>query len=963
MLEQAVREDLQLPGDEHVELDDIQQVRSLELTEAQITDLTGLENFDNLTSLDLTNNKITDITPLAELGQLDSLILEDNNIEDLSPLEDLPAITDFNVRENEIRSLEPLAEWIYLENLNVRENRIEDLSPLAGLETLEDLNLRYNEITSIEPIVGLPRLRERLYVEGNPIEDGMALSPVYDAIGDIDIPRPEYELSFSEEGGVYTDPLAVHMETAGEPEGTIRYTLDGSEVDEEAPEYTGGSIDVDESATLRARFYADNGEESFEEANAYLIDEPSELPIISIATDEQNLFNDEYGIYVDGIFHDPDAENPNLTGNYMQSGQEWERPVYMQMFEPDGEIALSQEAGIRIHGGASRSLDRKSLRFYARTDYQEDNRFRHDLFGSEERDVFNRFILRNSGQDWNDTLFRDAMMQSLVEGLNVETQLYRPVKLYVNGENWGIYNIRERYDNHYFRFAHDVSENDLDLLENNAEVVEGSNLDYNSIFEYIEENGAADSEHYEVIRNHIDMENFIDYNIAQIYFDNTDWPRNNVNVWRERPNGKWRWAIFDTDFGFNLPGAIGSTSHDMLSRASDENAGWSTFLLRSLLENDDFQAKFVNRFAHYMNTLFTEERVANQINEMQAAIEPEIEEHIDHWGEPESYEAWEDEVQVLRDFGSDRVNYVRAHLLQHFDLQGLVTMTVEEVNIDEWAIAGTDASQLSEGWSGIYYTETTIPIEFDKEDNVSITSSDENVATATDNGEIILDEEGTSTVIYTDQNENPLLTLSFEVEHIPQHEDFIETGTELALESINDSTWASSNEEVIQVSEDGELSSMDAGEATVTAHNESGEVIYLHHFKVIEGSNRTIHADNNALIYEGSWEESNLDEHSQSLAYYSNQTGDSVTFTFQGTGFQWYGYKGTGQGMAEIYIDHELVDTVDSYSNDSAFQELIYEIDDLEEDIYTVEIIVSEDANEAAQNQNVHIDHFETLGE
>ncbi|GAK02568.1 hypothetical protein JCM19037_812 [Geomicrobium sp. JCM 19037] len=129
------------------------------------------------------------------------------------------------------------------------------------------------------------------------------------------------------------------------------------------------------------------------------------------------------------------------------------------------------------------------------------------------------------------------MMQELVSDLNMETQLSQPTNLYVNGENWGVFNIRERFDNHYFRFAHDVEEEDLDLLEGNGEVVEGGNRDYRALIDYVDTKDMEKDEHFTVVSNQMDMDNFLDYYIAQIYFGNMDWPQNNVNMWRERLKG------------------------------------------------------------------------------------------------------------------------------------------------------------------------------------------------------------------------------------------------------------------------------------------------------------------------------------------------------------------------------------------------------------------------------------------
>jgi hypothetical protein len=181
------------------------------------------------------------------------------------------------------------------------------------------------------------------------------------------------------------------------------------------------------------------------------------LPVVSIATDSLHLFDYDTGIFVPGSItimggpeDDKKKDEPHLFGNYVQRGVEWERPASFELFETSGERALAQDIGIRVHGGRSRSLPLKSLRLYARSEYGE-NRFYYPVFPDLPYREYNRLILRNSGQDFfsRSTMFRDGFMQTLVRDLNLDTQAYRPSVVFINGEYWGIMNIRERYDEDY----------------------------------------------------------------------------------------------------------------------------------------------------------------------------------------------------------------------------------------------------------------------------------------------------------------------------------------------------------------------------------------------------------------------------------------------------------------------------------------------------------------------------------
>ncbi|GAK07197.1 CotH kinase family protein [Geomicrobium sp. JCM 19038] len=281
-------------------------------------------------------------------------------------------------------------------------------------------------------------------------------------------------------------------------------------------------------------------EETSEHANSYFINETSYLPIVSISTDANNLFDDQQGIYVSGIYSN--TENPLYSGNFMQRGREWERPIFLQLFDKDGNSTFTQHAGVRIHAETDSSIDRKSLRLYARDDYGE-ARFQYPFFGPDERKQFNRLVLHNGNQDWNRTLLHDPLIHELTKDSHFETQRSQSVNVYLNGEYWGIYHLRERYDSHYFRFAEQVLEEDLDLLEGDGTAIEGNNVDYKQLLAYIREYGASSNESYRYIATQIDIDSFIDFYITQIYAANTEWIDGNLYYWRERPYGKWRLAF------------------------------------------------------------------------------------------------------------------------------------------------------------------------------------------------------------------------------------------------------------------------------------------------------------------------------------------------------------------------------------------------------------------------------------
>ena len=434
------------------------------------------------------------------------------------------------------------------------------------------------------------------------------------------------------------------------------------------------------------------------------------LPIISLVTNPENLFDYFTGIFMKGkVMSDWLSENPGAVvdggtpGNYNQRGIEWEREATITFFEPDGTVGFIQNVGIRTFGGWSRSYRHKPLRVIARKRYDHSGTIEYPVFpeltkrGNPEEPLtsFKQLLLRSSGNDWEYTLFRDAMMQSLVAGLGVDTQSYKPCILFINGEFWGIYNIRETFDEYFINTNYNVEFDDIVILEG-VSYEDGMGLYYGqegdvesfqSIIDFVRTHDMSLPENYEYVADQIDVDNFIVYHAAQIYYANTDWPGNNVKVWRKRTektdpdappghDGRWRWLLFDTDFGFGLYSIHSTVSHRTLKFATTPdgepwpNPDWSTVLLRSLLTNEEFKTKFIAKFVDLLNSRFHPDYVTKRIVEMRDVIAPVMQEHLDRWMiNNGSMDAWKAQTSALISFGLDRVRFVTRDLRDYFGLE------------------------------------------------------------------------------------------------------------------------------------------------------------------------------------------------------------------------------------------------------------------------------------------------------
>jgi len=532
--------------------------------------------------------------------------------------------------------------------------------------------------------------------------------------------------ALSHESGFYTSNIFVTISPAV-PGAQIRYTIDGSTPTNSSTLYSSALLmtnrtsqpngismiptnDLDpndmvyregwkppqgqvaKANIIRARsFFAGESVGDVISATYFVFPEGIDqysMPIFSIMGNPVDFFSDETGIYVKG--------NNN---NYFQSGDSWERPVYLQMWEADGELVLSQGAGVRLHGNTTRSRARKSLRLYAKSEYGE-SWFNHRLFPDKPVQRYKRFILRNGGNDWSEAIFRDDFMTSLIRSSNTDVQYSRPAIVFLNGEYWGVHMIRDRFDERYVETHYGIEEDDMTMIDNNAiydRGVESGVAHYEALINYIKTRNMTVPANWAHVQQQMDVNSFIDHFASNVYFGNTDWPGNNQKMWRKNavysptaPNGHdglWRWMTYDTDFGYGLnffyvPGVNnGPTFNSMalISTISNNwpNYAWSTEIFRALSINSEFKGIFVNRMQDLLNTAFNPDHAVQRIAEIKNQFDPEMDEHIARWGWPLSKAAWTNEVQRMVTYGLARRDHVRNHLQAHF---GLETSAILRVN-------------------------------------------------------------------------------------------------------------------------------------------------------------------------------------------------------------------------------------------------------------------------------------------
>jgi hypothetical protein len=547
-------------------------------------------------------------------------------------------------------------------------------------------------------------------------------------------------MSRSFKSNIYSSPILIR-DRSGE---TNQISWISSTYNSNPTYFPGGP--VEKAVVVKARAVKDGALSSEVVSHTYFVrsggQNPYALPVISLSAQEDELFGFNRGIYVAGAdFENWRSANPSQSAdggrpaNYHREGDEWEYPAGFEYFESNGTRVLGQNVGYRIHGGWSRSNAQKSLRIYARNNYGQPY-LNHSFFSDQPYESYKRIVLRNSGNDNYSTMFRDAFIQEMVKHMNFETQAYQPAVMFLNGEYWGIHNIRERYDKYYLARRFDVDPEQVDILENNMETDEGDRDHYTETMDFIRQNDMKSPEAYQYIQTRIDVSSYIDYMLSQIYMVNADWPGNNIKYWRAKTpgyipaagpgkDGRWRWMMYDTDFGFGLYSTSDynrnmMTFSTLANGTSWPNPDWSTYLFRRMLENESFREAFVVRFCDQLNTALRPEVVREIINRMKAVIEPEIGRHIQRWRSPGSIMAWTNNVANMLLFANQRPYYARLHLRQFFGLMADYSLTVDVSGPEhghvivntiplEEKTAGVDVNPYP--WQGTYFIGLPLRLE------------------------------------------------------------------------------------------------------------------------------------------------------------------------------------------------------------------------------------------------------------
>lgn len=499
--------------------------------------------------------------------------------------------------------------------------------------------------------------------------------------------------AFTLEPGQYFSTSYVEMTI---PEGTqVFYTTDGSTPTQNANPYHGERLELNFTTVIRAKAFSTGTiKPSDTLTGTFFINAYHSLPVVSVVTDPDNLWNKENGMLVvgDDVFKEP-GKLPFKNTVYRKvkdSGEKKE--CYVELYDDSGNRLISQGASFSLMGDFSLDMPQKSFKFRAKSLYGAKT-FAAKLFPDRPYTEYKSFVLRNSGNDCMWTRLQDGFQSRLMDACDstVAHQAWKPYAVYLNGVYWGHMNLRERTDRFMLAQFEGLTLDDADkitLLQGNGRVKYGSNKEWKNMLKKIKAGDPArNPEDLQYILDNVDVDNLFEYIAFEMFFGNSD--IGNTRFYRFNVEGsKWKWVLYDVDYGmynskFDSPKSF--TKEKGMGEKNIDNT-----ILRKLLSVPEYKDRYLTIYGRIFRKLTTK-FMLDTLEPLVELIRPEMQLHWARWGEENdpyvlsevpttvdgAYRYWEKRVERLRnvirlrptrlwEFTQNAFNLTNAEMVHYF---------------------------------------------------------------------------------------------------------------------------------------------------------------------------------------------------------------------------------------------------------------------------------------------------------
>ena len=454
-------------------------------------------------------------------------------------------------------------------------------------------------------------------------------------------------------GGFYDGPVTVNVQS----KSTVRYTLDGSTPTEKSKQFPAEGLTFSKTAVLRVRAFESDRVPSTTVSASYFIGLEQPVPVISLITDEKYLFDKKTGSLVKGT-----------SDTYPNYEREWEYPVNIEYFNLDGTGEINQMGTFTAAGHSARQNSQKSIAVYARKAYGPE-RFSFNPFPNRDYDSYKSLLLRSANSDAFSTRLRDPVISSLAEPLNIIYQDALAIEVYINGQYWGHYNLREKINKYFVAQWEGVTdEKDIDKIDILARtgrdefLQNGSNEDWLTLCDFCKTKDLNVPENLQYVTDRLDIDSLFTHTAFEIIIGNNDFT--NVRVYRV-PGGKWKYLLFDVEAGF-LSMEAGPMNY-YIKKVNDKVQGFRHEPLAALLNVPEMKAAFLKRFAEVLELSFQWPYVEAHFAPWEETLETLLPRHLERWPHF-SMKAWRQNVDAVKYYARIRPVKIVALLQKHMKL-------------------------------------------------------------------------------------------------------------------------------------------------------------------------------------------------------------------------------------------------------------------------------------------------------
>ncbi len=499
--------------------------------------------------------------------------------------------------------------------------------------------------------------------------------------------------------GFYPGAQSVTI-TCSDPTATIRYTTNGSEPTAASTAYT-VPVNITTTTVLRAKAFG-TGQSSFCSSNTYFINVDHSMPVISIA-----------GTQVYDLVANGNGWGTNYKG-------------FFEFFEEDNSFVSEGEGDYNKHGNDSWAYDQRGFDYIMRDQFGYNDDVEHQIFPEKTRDEFQRLILKPAANDnvsfEDGAHIRDAYVHTLSQKahMHMDERTWKPCIVYLNGQYWGVYEIREKIDDHdYTNYYSDQDKYHLQYLKTWGGTWSEyggaqAQTDWTTLRNYINSNNMGNATNFAHVDTTLNWQSLIDYFVLNSYVVSQDWLNWNTAWWRGTdPAGdkkRWRYTLWDMDATFghyiNYTGIPDPTANaDPCNVENLPNPGGQghTDILEKLIdENPMVEQYYISRYADLVNTYLSCDYMTFLLDSMINELDPEMPGQLAKWG-GNSYAGWQSNVTQLENFINLRCTAIQSGMVDCYDLTGPYQLIVDVSPAGAGEVRVNSIWPASYAWTGEYY--------------------------------------------------------------------------------------------------------------------------------------------------------------------------------------------------------------------------------------------------------------------